>query len=62
MTITIDQAIDRNIELKAELIKEGRLEKADAVQLGIETLKREQHRRKYDIHLPVELLPGETKD
>lgn len=28
--------------------------------LGTEALKREQHRRKYDIHLPVELLPGES--
>jgi len=32
-----------------------------AVALGAEVLKREQRRRKYDIHLPIELLPGETK-
>jgi len=34
----------------------------DATLLGKEALKREQHRRQYDIHLPVELLPGETEE
>lgn len=34
----------------------------EAVMLSIESLKREQHRRKYDIHLPFELLPGETEE
>lgn len=32
--MTIDEAIDRNVELKGELVEEGRLEKAEGIHLG----------------------------
>lgn len=58
----LEEAIDRNKELKGELLREGRLEKAEAIQLDIEALERvkwhkEQHQFGY-----YELLPGETED
>ena len=34
----------------------------NAILLGIEALKLEKRYRQYNIHLPVELLPGETKE
>jgi len=43
--VNIEKAIDRNVELKGELTREGRLEKAEAVQLGIEALKRTKENR-----------------
>lgn len=58
----IDEAIDRNVELKAELIREGRLEEAKSVELGIEALEREQyHRSCYPLRSPS-LFPGETEE
>ena len=58
----IEQAIDRNEELKGELITEGRLEKAVSVQLAIEALKRILYLRK-DMDCPHYLtLPGETSE
>jgi hypothetical protein len=60
--MTLEEAIDRNKELRGELISEGRLEKADAVQLGIEAL---EFVKKIVGTLPEWkgfLLPGETRD
>ena len=59
--MTIDEAIDRNVELKGELVREGRLEKAKSVQLGIEALKREQAHRQGGIISTPYLLSGETE-
>ncbi|MBA7566308.1 hypothetical protein ES708_07999 [subsurface metagenome] len=60
--MTIPEAIDRNVELKGELIREGRLEKADALQLGIEALKAFMvYRSRQPVNLQF-LLPGETED
>jgi len=59
--VTLDEAI---LQLKVwSRVDESELPTGvrDAILLGIEALKREQHRRKYDIHLPRELLPGETR-
>jgi len=56
----IDEAIDKNVELKGELVKKGRLEKAKAVQLGIEALKVVADSRVGDFN--EKLLPGETKE
>lgn len=58
----LEKAIDRNKELKGELLREGRLEKANAVQLGIEAMKEVKRARNGDPALDGELLPGETKD
>lgn len=58
----LNEAIDRNIELRGELLREGRLEKAEAVSWGIEALKREQSWRQrwpHQSHLP---FPGETEE
>lgn len=60
--ITIDEALDRNKELRGELIREGRIEKANAVQLGIEALKEIKAARTYSVGLIPETLPGETKE
>lgn len=57
----LGEAIARNVELRGELLSEGRLEKAAGVQLGIEALKREVEWRKLQSFMPVHLLPGETK-
>ena len=56
-----DEAIDRNQELKGELLREGHLEKAEAVQMGIEALKREKKWRESGLIFtkPV-FYPGET--
>lgn len=59
--MTIDEAIDRNVELKGELVQEGRLEKASAVQLGIEALKGiKKVRKTFRPYVEVP-LPGETE-
>lgn len=60
-TTTIGEAIDRNVELKGELVREGRLEKAASVQLGIEALKRDLDNRRINNHPDQALLPGETE-
>jgi len=60
--VTLDEAI---LQLKVwSRVDESELPTRvrDAILLGLEALKREQHRRKYDIHLPIELLPGETRE
>lgn len=56
------EAIDRNTELKGELVREGRLEKADAVQLGIEALKRIIDDREHYYPIGCATLPGETEE
>lgn len=58
----IKNAIARNTELKGELVRDGRLEKAEGVQLGIEALK---HLVAWRAALPLadpQLLPGETEE
>lgn len=58
--------IDEAIKLLQQDIDDGYFESEspveDAAKLGIEAMKREQHRRKYDIHLPIELFLGETEE
>ena len=49
-TDEVDVAIDRLNELKEELLREERLEKVKAVQLGIEALISIDYRRR---HYPV---------
>lgn len=58
----LDEAIDRNTELEGELIREGRLEKAKSVRLGVEALKLIIRYRTFVAVDAVRLLPGETKD
>jgi len=62
MNISIDEAI-HNLQLHLDgdsNLHDTKLRQA--MHLSIEALKREQHRRKYDIHLPRELLPGESRE
>ena len=59
--MTLDEAIDRNVELKGELAREGRLMKAASVQLGIEALKREEYYRHRVPRRDIVLLLGETE-
>jgi len=60
--MNLEKAIDRNVELKGELVREGRLEKAEGVQLGIEAIKRLQQYRFVRPNGFDKPLPGETKD
>lgn len=60
--MTLNEAIDRNTELKGELVREGRLEKAEGVRLGIKALERCLRLRSDKHCSPTKLLPGETKD
>jgi len=62
MTMTIDHAIQRNVELKGELLREGRIEKAEAVKLGLEALEEVKRLRSYKAFHIVKTLPGETTD
>jgi len=57
-----DEAIDRNQELKGELLREGHLEKAEAIKLGIEALKRLKISRDPSGVPSFTLLPGETEE
>ena len=61
MTIAIDEAIKTLSDSANSDMTTFNEKYKQAQLLGIEALKREQHRRKYDIHLPRELLPGETR-
>jgi len=61
MTIAIDEAIKTLSDSANSGMTTFNEKYKQAQLLGIEALKREQHRRKYDIHLPRELLPGETR-
>ena len=60
--MTIDEAIDRNKELKGELVREGRLEKAEAVQLSIEALRWRAHCERVNSPYQYKPLPGETNE
>jgi len=60
--MNLEKAVDGNIELKAELIREGRQEKADGVQLGIEALKLVKKCRHSPNSWFVKELPSETKE
>lgn len=60
--MNLDKAVDRNKELKAELVREGRLEKAQGIQLGIEAIERLQDARDTDFYDLDEPLLGETED
>ena len=60
--MTLEEAIDSNVELKGELVREGRLEKADGVQLGIEALRSKLENRRYGVASSAILLPSETKE
>jgi len=62
MTIAIDEAIKTLSDSANSGMTTFNEKYKQAQLLGIEALKREQHRRKYDIHLPIELLPGETRE
>lgn len=59
--MTIDEAVNRLIELKSELKEDKRLEKAEAVLLGIEGLKAIRADRCGDASLLNRDLPGETE-
>ena len=61
MTIAIDEAIKTLSDSANSGMTTFNEKYKQAQLLGIEALKRAQHRRKYDIHLPRELLPGETR-
>ena len=59
--------LSKAIEILSEKVKhpyaQTRLAYPDALKLGIEALKREQHRRHFAMRLlPDELLPGETRE
>uniref|UniRef100_A0A6H2A1N1 Uncharacterized protein n=1 Tax=viral metagenome TaxID=1070528 RepID=A0A6H2A1N1_9ZZZZ len=60
--MTIDEAIDRNEELRGELVWEGKLEKAEAVGLGITALRRVLSFRNMTKIMSETLLPGETEE
>lgn len=60
--MTIDKAIDENVELIGELTREGRLEKAKGVKLGNEALKRIQVQMKTWGPVAYARLPGETEE
>lgn len=60
--LTLDEAIDRNVELKGELAREGRLMKVAGVKLGIEALKRIKRQRPEGFNFEAVLLPGETEE
>lgn len=60
--MTLDKAISRNVELKGELIREGRLEKAKGVQLGIEALDAIEAWRNIEDNVDLMHLPSETED
>ena len=62
MTIAIDGAIKTLSDSANSGMTTFNEKYKQAQLLSIEALKREQHRRKYDIHLPIELLPGETRE
>jgi len=62
MDITLDEAIRKQHLLIDRLGPYLEQDDLQVLTLGIEALKREQHRRKYDIHLPIELFPGETRE
>jgi len=59
--MTLEEAIDRNVELKGELVREGRLEKAKSVQLSIEAMKAILTFFPYPHNYIGGPLPGETK-
>lgn len=60
--MTIDEAINSNVELKGELIREGWMRRSMAVQLGIEALKQTEESRKIGLPQLRHLLPGETTE
>lgn len=60
--MTLNKAIELLEILLEDYGDEFSQDDQDSIRLGIEALQREQHRREYDIHLPIELLPGETKE
>lgn len=59
--MTLDEAIDRNEELRSELIRYGRLGMAKSVGLSIEALKLVKEYYNYFIREGVVPLPGETE-
>lgn len=60
--MTLEEAIDRNVELTGELIEEERWAKARAIKLGIEALKDKVKARRHGHAYSSRLLPGETKE
>ena len=58
----LKEAIAWNEELKGELIREGRLEKAEGVQICIEAAVAWRQYRNKKAPANFYLLPGETKD
>ena len=60
--MTLEEATKLQNELLTLLPEVGFNKYIVSTRLGIDALKREGHRRQYDIHLPVELFPGETTE
>lgn len=59
--MTIEEAIDKNVDVQAELARKGQLKKADAVQLGIEALNWYREQRAKRGATRTMWLPGETE-
>ena len=60
--MTIDQAIQILMDLTTTLPQTSPEKRREAVQLGIEALKREQDCREGEAPEYITLLPGETKE
>jgi len=60
--MTLPEAIKINKDVRAVHLLHGEMFAADAIQLGIEAMKRDLHNRRVDNHPDQALLPGETED
>lgn len=60
--MTLDKATKILTHLRESTNSASRQECDEAYQLGIEALKREQHRRRWAFIAIPELLPGETEE
>ena len=60
--MNIPEAIEHNKDLKAELLREGRLTRADAVQLGIDALYFVEDARDVTAPYLARRLKGETEE
>ncbi|MBA7708456.1 hypothetical protein ES703_117355 [subsurface metagenome] len=58
----ISKALELNDESEKSLRKHKFIDHADAIQLGIEALKREKEHRELDIDTRFGLLPGEDPE
>ena len=60
--MTLDEAIERNEDIQMEFLPIPSHRNWEAVQLGIEALKRLEEGRQKGYDFFGHLLPGETKD